>query len=60
MTNNRQPPKNSCRRHSGQAAMEFVIMLVLGTILALALLTMFRTVSSQSDLMTERVSFSVP
>jgi len=45
---------------AGQVTLEFVIMLILGAILSLALLAMFRTVSRQGDMMTERVSFSVP
>ena len=51
-----------CRRNNnrGQVTTEFVIMAVLVTVLAFAVLAMYRQVSSSGNTMIERVSYQVP
>ena len=48
------------RRTAGQATLEFVIMLALGTLLALSLLLLFGAVSDDGEKMSARVCYNVP
>ena len=48
------------RRDSGQVMVEFIIMLVLATLLATAVLFLFGSVSDNGERMSERVCYNVP
>ena len=52
-------PRTS-RRLSGQAAVEFIIMLVLAALLALSVLFLFGSVADNGERMSERVCYNVP
>ena len=48
------------RRESGQAMVEFIIMLVLATVLALAVLLLCGSVADNGERMSDRVCYNVP
>ena len=48
------------RRDSGQVMVEFIIMLVLATLLATAVLFLFGSVADNGERMSERVCYNVP
>lgn len=48
------------RRNRGQATVEFVIMLVLATVLALAVLFLFGSVADNGESMSNRVCYNLP
>ena len=48
------------RRDSGQVMVEFIIMLVLATLLATAVLFLFGSVADNDERMSERVCYNVP
>ena len=48
------------RRDSGQAMVEFIIMLVLATVLAAAVLLLCGSVADNGERMSERVCYNVP